>query len=161
MNGFVITATPPDSTEEPSITNDGWFPDMEPAKVRAACLLDGTVSADRLLPLLQNAMLDVNAELAEWAQEQRARWGYASLADVPAPQVGGESAKLLHYRRAVHACLQAQLLDAYRGMATISTGNKLDRSSDDTSTQAGDHRRNQRWAIADLLGHARATVELI
>lgn len=161
MNGFFINANPPDSAQEPVVVNDGWFPDMEPSKVRAACLLDGTVTADRLQPLLQNAMLDVNAELAEWAQEQRTRWGYASLADVPAHQVGGESAKLLHYRRAVHACLQADVLDAYRGMAAINTGNELDRTNADTSAQASEHRRNQRWAIADLLGHSRTTVELI
>lgn len=161
MNGFVITANPPDSTGEPEVTNDGWFPCMKPADVRAACLLDGTVTAERLLPALKSAMLDVNAELSEWAYEQRVRWGYACLSDVPAPQVGGESAKVLHYRRAVHACLQADLLSAYRGMATINTGNKLDRGSDDSSTQVAEHRRNQRWAIADVLGRARCTVELI
>lgn len=160
-NSFVITADPPDSEQEPLVVNDGWFPDMDPAAVRAACMLDGTVTADRLKPALQNAMLSVNAELQPWADEQRVRWGYACLADVPAPQAGSESAKVLHYRRAVHACLQADLLTVYRGGATINTGNKLDRTSDDTYAQACEYRRMQRWAISDVLGQARCTVELI
>ena len=160
-NSFVITADPPDSEQETCVANDGWFPDMDPAAVRAACMLDGTVTADRLLPALQNAMLSVNAELQVWADEQRVRWGYTCLADVPAPHVKGESAKLLHYRRAVHACLQAELLTVYRGGTTINTGNKLDRSNDDTYAQACDYRRQQRWAISDLLGQTRCTVELI
>ena len=158
---FVITADPPDSEQETLVVNDGWFPDMEPAAVRAACMLDGTVTAARLLPALQNAMLSVNAELQAWADEQRVRWGYACMADVPAQQVNGESAKLVHYRRAVHACLQADLLTTYRGGAAVTNGGKLERTHDDTYTQACDYRRQQRWAISDVLGQARCTVELI
>ena len=52
MNGFVVTANPPAKTEEPVVTNDGWFPDMDPAKVRDACRLDGTVTTPRLRPAL-------------------------------------------------------------------------------------------------------------
>ncbi|MEZ2739095.1 head completion/stabilization protein [Comamonas jiangduensis] len=160
-NGFFVTANPPAAGQEPTVTNDGWFPDMDPAKVRNACRLDGTVTADRLLPALQNAMLTVNAELQDWADEQRCRWGYASLGEVPAAQVGGESAKLLHYRRAVHAALQADLVQTYRGMPAMATGNKLDRESDDLQQTAGDYLRQLRNAISDIRGSARCTVELL
>lgn len=158
---FVAIANPPPATPEAVIANDGWFPDMDPAQVRAACMLDGTVTDERLRQALQVAMLSVNAELQTWADEQRVRWGYTSLGDVPAPQVGGQSAKLLHYRRAVHACMQADLLDTYRGMAAVGTGNKIDRSHDDLQQNSCDHRRNQRWAISALLGRARATIDLL
>ena len=47
---------------------------MDPAAVRAACLLDGTVTPARLIPALQAAMLTVNCELQAWATEQRTRW---------------------------------------------------------------------------------------
>ena len=159
--GFFVTANPPAESQEPMVANDGWFPDMQPQAVRSACHLDGTVTPDRLRPALQNAMLTVNAELQDWVDEQRSRWGYTQLGDVPAIQVGGESAKLLHYRRAVHAALQADLVQTYRGMAAIATGNKLDRSSDDLQQTAGDYLRQLRNAIADIRGSARCTVELL
>lgn len=160
-NGFFVNANPPASDQEPTVTNDGWFPDMEPFKVRNACNLYGTVTADRLLPALQTAMLTVNAELQDWADEQRSRWGYTKLGEVPAAQAGDESAKLLHYRRAVHAALQADLLQTYRGMPAIATGNKLDRESDDLQHTAGDYLRQLRNAISDIRGSARCTVELL
>ena len=160
-NGFFVNANPPIEGQEPTVTNDGWFPDMKPSEVRDACNLDGTVTAARLLPALQSAILTVNAELQDWAYEQRSPWGYACLADVPAAQVGGESAKLLHYRRAVHTALQADLIQTYRGMPAVATGNKLDREGDDLQCTAGDYLRQLRNAISDLRGQARCTVELL
>ena len=162
MTGLVATANPPEAAAEPLLCNDGWFPDMEPAKVRAACLLDGTVTTARLIPALQAAVLSVNRELDVWQQEQRTRWGYDSLADVPAAQVDGQSAKLIYYRRAVHACLQADLAEAYREQSTLPNGaNKADRVLEALVTRLDENRRNQRWAVADLLGTARTTVDLI
>lgn len=160
-NGFFVTANPPAQGQEPAVTNDGWFPDMLPAQVRSACNLDGTVTPDRLRPALQNAMLSVNAQLQDWALEQRSRWGYEKLADVPSPQVGGESAKLLHYRRAVHAALQADLVQTFRGMPAISTGNKLERDNDELQQTAAEYLRQLRNAISDIRGSARCTVELL
>ena len=135
---------------------------MDPTEVRAACLLDGTVTPARLIPALQAAMLTVNCELQAWATEQRTRWGYAALADVPAPQVGGESAQVLRYRRAVHACLQADLAEAHRNMDTLPAGQgKEARVLESLQVQIDEHRRRQRWAISDMLGIARSTIELI
>lgn len=158
---MIATANPPTSAIEPTVINDGWFPDMSPAAVRDACRLDGTATSPRLLPALKAAMLSVNAELSEWAAEQRARWGYAQLADVPAPQVGGESAKLLHYRRAVHECLQADLQEAYRESAATKVGGGEEAVREALAAKVDYHRKNQRWAISDLLGRARCTVELL
>lgn len=135
---------------------------MSPAQVRDACRLDGTVTTQRLIPALKDAMLSINAELQTWAQEQRSRWGYTALGDVPAPQVGGESAKVLHYQRAVHYCLMADLAELYRNISTTPSGSsKADRVMEELVTHLGEHRRKQRWAISDLLGHARCTVELL
>ena len=118
---------------------------MDPTEVRAACLLDGTVTTARLIPALQAAMLTVNCELQAWATEQRTRWGYAALADVPAPQVGGESAQVLRYRRAVHACLQADLAEANRVQDTLPAGmGKEARVLESLQVQIDEHRRRQR-----------------
>ena len=159
---FVATANPPKADVEPAVQNDGFFPDMEPTAVRAACRLDGTVTPDRLIPALQTAMLSINAELQAWASEQRVRWGYESLADVPAPHMGGVSAQVLRYQRAVHACLQADLAEASRNQDTLPAGmGKEARVLESLQVQIDEHRRRQRWAISDLLGIARSTIELI
>ena len=42
--GFFVTANPPAADQEPTVSNDGWFPDMQPQAVRDACLLDGTIT---------------------------------------------------------------------------------------------------------------------
>ena len=159
---FVATVNPPKPDVEPSVQNDGWMPDMEPTAVRAACQLDGTVTTARLIPALQAAMLSINAELQAWASEQRTRYGYEALADVPAPQMGGVSAQVLRYRRAVHACLQADLAEAHRNQDTLPAGlGKEARVLESLQVQIDEHRRRQRWAISDLLGIARSTIELI
>lgn len=162
MNGFIASARPPIATAEPVVVNDGWFPDMNPVHVRAACRLDATVTLERLRPALIDAMLSVNAELADWAQEQRTRWGYAALEDVPALRADGKSAKVLHYERAVHYCLQADLAELYRNISTTpNSTNKADRIMEELVVHIGEHRRKQRWAISDLLSKSRCTVELL
>lgn len=148
---------------EPVIQNDGWFPDMAPAAVRDACLLDGTITEARLQPALVDAMLTINRQLQDWADTQRAQ-GHASLAEVPGPRMAGESARVLHYRRAVHACLQADLAEAYRIQASMPGGTgsgKQDGVQEALAVRQDDHRRNQHWAVADIVGRPRATVELI
>ncbi len=159
---FVATARPPVAATEPPVTNAPWFPDLNPATVRDACRLDGTITPARLLPALKAAMLSVNAELEQYRLEQQSRWGYTSLAEVPAPMVGGESAQVLRYQRAVHACLQADLAEAYRNLDTLPSGTgKEGRVLEGLAVHVDEHRRNQRWAISDLLGMRRSTVELI
>ena len=159
---FVATARPPVAATEPPVTNAPWFPDLNPATVRDACRLDGTITPARLLPALKAAMLSVNAELEQYRLEQQSRWGYTSLAEVPAPMVGGESAQVLRYQRAVHACLPADLAEAYRNLDTLPSGTgKEGRVLEGLAVHVDEHRRNQRWAISDLLGLRRRTVELI
>lgn len=162
MTGFVITADPPVTAEEPNVINDGWFPDFAPAAVRDACRLDGTVTAQRLRPALQDAMLSVNAELQAWAEDMRATYGAARLEEVPSATVGGESAKVLHYRRAVHHCLMADMTEAYRNLSTLPEGNgKADRVQERLVVQVDEYRQKQRWAIADLQGTRRCIVDLL
>lgn len=156
---FVTPAAPPRAEAEPKVTNDPWFPDMDPAAVRAACRLESAVTTARLLPALQAAMLLVNEELADYRLRHAE---YGSLAGVPAMHVGGESAQVLRYRRAVHACVQAELAEAYRSMDTLPAGMSKDaRVLEALTVRVDDYRRDMRWAISDLLGRQRTTVELI
>ena len=78
MSGFIATGT----TEAFTLTNDGFWPDIDADHLRASLRLDGTVSDARLELAAVNAMLSVNRELANLQAEYQAE-GYATLADVP------------------------------------------------------------------------------
>ncbi|MDE3330397.1 head completion/stabilization protein, partial [Burkholderia pseudomallei] len=101
--------------------------------------------------------LTVNDELAAWRARQRAA-GAATLADVPAPRIDGESAHVARYRRAVYHLTHADVTEKYRGYDTTKSGGQV---AADLAATVDDSRRAARWAISDILGIARSTVELI
>jgi len=150
-------SNPPTPTEDTVVTNDGFFPDIEPLKLRAFARLDGTVTVDRLTYSILSAVTSVNAELATFKAAQLAL-GHATLAAVPADQIGGVSAKVIHYLRAVYSAVQADLIEHYRDFDTTGAG---DKAAEKLEQRTNDLRRNVRWAISDLLAIRRTTVELI
>ncbi len=158
---FIAQVNPPPITEEPVVQNNGWFPDINPADLRATCRLDGTVTAARLRHALLDAMASVNSELAEWAGAQQLS-GHLSMADVPAPSIGGTTVKVQQYLRAVYAAVQADMAEAYREIdVTPQSAGKAARVTDKIDLKVDEHRRNMRWAISDILGRRRSTVDLI
>lgn len=159
---FIAIANPPAAQADTDVPNDPWFPAISSAAARARCRLDGTVSPERLRYALGTAMASVNEELAAYRQEQQLRWGYACLADVPAMEIDGRSVQVLRYERAVFECLQADLEEAYRNQDTLpnSTGKEA-RVLEALAINVDTHRRNMRWAISDILGIRRTTVDLI
>lgn len=154
---FLGTPLPPTPAEEPVIANDGWFPEIDPAKARAVLRLDGTVTPARLREALVAAMAGINSELANYRMAQQAQ-GHASLAAVPSHSLGGESTQVMLYRRAVHNCAKADLIERYRDFDTTGAG---DKRADPLEESVCDLRRNVRWAVSDILGLRRTTVELI
>lgn len=153
MSGFVAPADATDAT----ITNDGWWPDIDPAKARDILRLDGTVTDPRLADALINAVGSVNAELAEWKVTQVAL-GIETLADVEAPQVGGDSLYVALYQRAVRCTAGAELVERFRTFDLTDSGQK---KAEEQTPTIDELRRDARWAIRDILGQARSTVELI
>lgn len=159
MSSFVVTTNPPSAEMETAVTNDGWWPDIDLKAFRDGCRLDGTVTAPRLRRSVINAVGSVNAELAEWQAMQRAA-GSASLADVPAQTIDGKSLKIAQYLRAVDACVQADLAEAYRDLNTLpERSGKEIRVLSKLAIRVEDFRRAQRWAIADLKGQPRVIAE--
>lgn len=139
------TATP---DEEPETIEQVWWPDIDVAAARAVIRISGTITQPRLVEALQNAVWSVNRELRDWQQEQLAGQP-DGLADPR--QVG-------LYRRAVYFYAKAELVERYRDYDTTASGS---RDLEDTDATAADARRNLRWAISDLLGRSRVTVELM
>ncbi len=157
MSSFLGNAPTPAVNTEEVIENDGWFPDIEPAELRKAARFDGTVTPERLSKAILFAVSSVNAELADWQATQISA-GLESLADVPAPSLGGLSTKVALYTRAVYAAAQADLVERYRDYDTTGAGGK---QADAMDPRIADLRRDIRWAISDLIGIRRTTVELI
>ena len=154
---FLGTEPAPAADDETSLTNDGWFPAVDLAELRAAVRLDGTVTPARLRHAAVNAMASVNAELASYKEAQLYA-GHADLANVPAAKIADESVQLQRYRRAVYGCVQADLIEHYRDFDTTGAG---DKAAEKLELRLDDLRRDVRWAISDLVGRRRTTVELI
>ena len=153
MSGLVAT----DPTSNTPIGNDAWWPDIDTAKARDALRIDGSVTEPRMRTALIIAMLTVNDELATFQATQQAL-GFTGLADVPAPTIDGESRNVVLYMRAVYSTAHADLIEKYRNLDTTADGQ---RKAEEQTTTVDDQRRNARWAISDILGLGRTTVELI
>lgn len=139
------------------IRSGAWWPEIDPAQAMAALRIDGSVSAERLRSALVEGMVRVIEQLAEW-KIARLSEGYASLAEVPATEIDGESAQLGRFRRAVYCYAAASLAEQYR--STDATGAGMQRAELIEDPIERLH-RDAAWAISDLLGRPRRTVELI
>ncbi len=154
---FLGTSPTPPAAEEPPLANDDWFPDIDLRDLRETCRLDGTVTPQRLRHAALDAMASVNAELRGYEAAQRLA-GWPALAEVPSPQIAGESVQLQRYRRAVYATVQAELVERYRDFDTTGSG---DKAAEKLELRIDELRRDRRWAISGICGRPQSTVELI
>jgi hypothetical protein len=139
------------------IINDGWWPDLDGQHMRESLRLDGSVTDARLEVAAVNAVIEVNRELVGYKTLRKAD-GAATLADVPADSIQGESQLLHLYRRAIYCSAGAELAERYRDYS--ATGDGAERAEALTPT-ADEYRRDARWAIRSILGRVHTTVELI
>lgn len=156
MSGFVVTVPAADRAEAP-IASSAFWPEVDPVAVREAMRIDGTVTPERLRAALVEAIGSVNAELAAWRLQRNAE-GIDTLADIDTEEVDGESILVHRYQRAVACTAKALLLERYRDFDSTSVG---DKRADALENPIDDIRRDARWAITDILGIGRTTVELI
>lgn len=155
MTGLVAFA---DTVSGPAtITNDGWFPDVALSDARDLERIGHSVSQERLRHALIDAVLSVNAELDAWKSDRQLD-GHSTLALVPSPAIAGLTRLTMLYRRAVLALAHADLLERYVDYDTTRSGADL---AEPKASSADEQRRNARWAISDILGISRTTVELI
>ncbi|UVS95946.1 head completion/stabilization protein [Burkholderia glumae] len=140
-----------------TIVNDGWFPDINIGDLRESTKLDGTVTAERLRRAVVEAISTVNADLAQWRSAQVAA-GHNDLASVPAPKVDGISIQVSRYERAVYSLTHADITEKYGGYDSTKSGGQKAENLDETVCQS---RRNARWAMNDIRGIRRSTIELI
>jgi hypothetical protein len=140
-----------------AIENNGFWPGVDPADFRATTRVDTTITEERVAGALRAAMIDTNDRLRDWQADQVAA-GHASAGDVPAPSHRPAGSITALYLRAVYALAKANLVERYRDYD--SAGSESERVEDLTPT-IDDYRRDAAWAISDLIGRNRSTVELI
>lgn len=153
---FTVPAPTPDSAEADIISSAFW-PAIQPASIRSAQRIDNAILQERLRTALVEAISTVNTELASWRALREAE-GHNTLAAVPAETIDGTSIHIHRYQRAVGCLAKAAILERSRDLDTTAKG---DREAEATDPTIDDLRRDARWAITDIIGIGRTTVELI
>lgn len=155
---FVAHNSPaPAAPATEKLINDPFFPDLDLLAFREAMRVDSVTTVPRAKHALYTAMLDVNRRLASWSEDQRNN-GYHALTDVPAKAFQPSDAREHLYTRAVWSLAKACLIERYRDYDTTNSKGKNPEQEEDS---AADYRRDAAWAINDITGKPRITVELI
>lgn len=156
---LVRTTPPSDPAPLGTVTAGEWWPEIDLAKLRDAMRIDGTVTPHRLLPAVQEALATTIELLGTWKVARQAE-GHTSLAGVPALRIDEESVHVQRFRRAVYCHAKANLIERYSDYDTTGRARKDDQE-ETRDGQAEQHRRDATWAVRDILGATRLTVELI
>lgn len=145
------------TTEPVIITNADFFPDLNLQEFRDSMRLDGTVTDERAQHALEAGMFDANRSLADYMKSQK-DLGFDSLENVPDAdwQPSGTNVRL--YLRAVWCLAKANLIERYRDYDSTGKGEARAEAMDLTGD---DLRRDAAWALSDIRGANRTTVELI
>lgn len=153
MSGFVGNAP----AQPFNLTNGDFWPTIDATHLRERQRIGSNVTNARLEEAAVAAMISVNRELYTLKLRYLAQ-GHDTLAAVPADQIQGESALIHTYRRAIYSTASAEIAERYR---TYSATNSGAAKGEEEEQSADDYRRDARFAIRDLLGISRTTVELL
>ncbi|HBP6039340.1 MULTISPECIES: head completion/stabilization protein [Pseudomonas aeruginosa group] len=154
MSGFVAGGTT--STPYP-ISNDTFWPEIDGQQLRAAMRIDSSVTDARLEVATVNTMIEANRELAGYRAAREAE-GIDSLAEVPAPNIKGESQLLHLYRRVIYCGALAELIERYNSFDATNSG---DQKVTEEQSSPDQLRRDARKALRTILGISHTTVELL
>ncbi|MEJ7933667.1 head completion/stabilization protein [Sphingobium sp. AN558] len=160
---MTFVANPPSSQieqlpeTEAMVINDGFFPDIDPAAVRAAARVPNSITPPRLRGAIVGAIMTALADLRGFAAASIAA-GHPTLAAVPAPQIDGASTHVHAYRRAIALFCKAELIERHRDFDSTAAGAN---QASELEGSIGDLRRDAQHAIRDILGRTRTTVDLI
>lgn len=127
------------------ITLDGrnGYPGIKLNDARIVLRLSGEVTDERLKESLENAVQSIQTELLDWKNNK-------------SDQLSDDENRL--YTRAVYFYAKAELIERYKDFDLTGKG---ERRSENYSDAVDEARRNVRWAISDLLGKPRMTIEVL
>ncbi len=140
-----------------TVMNDGWWPDLSIADFEKRYRLPSDYEEMILVDGLQLGMAWANKQLKSW-REGLTEFDYENLAAVPSDSLGGESVKLIHYRRAVYCHAKAFLLNQFSTINRREAARNEARESDETESTFLAHAQH---AIASFKDESSVTVGLI
>lgn len=155
--GFVATTSgkPQDAI---IVQNDGFFPDINLTDLRlAGRILDKAITDERLRACVVAAIIRLNNDLST-VKETALKQGMATLADMPATQIDGLSARVQLYSRAVIALVKAETIERSRDVDITAHGGK---DVDAQGETISDLRRDAAYAVREIMGRPRIYAELI
>ncbi|KNC89853.1 head completion/stabilization protein [Trabulsiella odontotermitis] len=139
-----------------TVSAGAFWPVIKLSDLRLAARITGGITTTRLLYAATEAVGHVTDQLKDWQAQQESS-GYATMQDVPAVQINGESVKVYRFRRAVYSISRAFVLENYRDVDTTAKGDKDAAALD---LQREDLWRDARWSISDIRGVQRIFAEL-
>lgn len=147
----------PTPEEETNVTNDGFFPDVHPAMIRAQQRVPTSITPARLRAAIIAAMMTARIDLRRVMADSYAA-GHETLAAVPAPQLDGVSIHVLQYVRAIGLFAKAELIERHRDFDTTAAGGNQATELEGSVEQL---RRDAQHALRDMQGRTRTTIDLI
>ena len=130
------------------IANDGFFPDISVPEFIAVARITDEYRDETIQSALRNSMLECSKALAQ----AKARWqpDYATLAAIPAGQVGGKHNLIQKYCTAVYAWAKCYLLREYPTMNRKKEAENVGKESPERCRNLLDRFET---AIEDLTGY--------
>ena len=156
---MIATGGPAAPPARDTIPNSPWWPVVSFECYRAASRIDRTAADEQVFAALREAVMAVNAQAAGWLGNAFALHpGATTLADLPAPDSQPTDYLSARYLRAVYCAADALLAESYRDFDSSGEG---DRRADAMEGRIDAYRRESQYAIAELIGRPRRTVELL
>lgn len=147
----------PTPEEELPVSNDGFLPSIDPARIRAEQRVPSSITPARLRAAIVAAMMTARIDLIRFTMDAQAG-GYATLEAKPAAQLDGQSILCLTYTRAIGLLAKAELIERHRDFDTTAAGGN---QASELEGSIGELRRDAQHALRDLQGRGRTTVDLI
>jgi hypothetical protein len=154
MSGFITMGA---TTEDAIITNDDFFPAINPNTFRDLMRTDSSVTNPRIRQALIDAMGKVNSDLESWKNDQVDQ-NHSDLSQVPAQQIDNKSTHEHDYQRAVFCLAKADISERYQDYDSTASGSTR---AEDMEGTIDDYKRQARFAIRRILGQPQSTIELI
>lgn len=149
-----------DTPQTEVVCNDGFWPDIDLADFAASYRTPAEHETPTLATAITRAMDWANQQLADFQTEQRAA-GYATLAEVPAGTLAGQSRLVGCYLHAVSCCAVAFLTWEFRPLTRSSSAKDTLGDAEETALTEGKWLQYAEEALANLRGHDRVSVRLI
>ena len=155
---LISRPAPSASPDDSVLAGDGWWPDIDCTKMRDSLRIGEAITHARLIAALENAVIMVADDLADWraAQEQA---GHAKLDEVrPDQTVNGKPRLVVLFTNAVRYGAAAELADHSTDMSATATDQTR---AEAKQAIACDYERRRLEAVRTILGTTRVAVELI